>query len=126
MGRAEEGRLWQEAGEVVGCAMEVLNHVGHGLLEKPYERALTVEFRLRGIPYRQQPRYPVVYKNQRIGIYVPDLVVYEEIVVDTKVVERLADHEIGQMVNYLRITRLGLGLLLNFHHPHLEWKRILP
>jgi GxxExxY protein len=106
--------------------MEVLNHVGHGLLEKPYERALAVELGLRGIPYIQQPRYPIEYKGKPIGEYVPDLVVYGRVVVDTKVVERLTQHEIGQMLNYLRITGLGLGLLLNFQRAKLEWKRVLP
>ncbi|MDZ7749793.1 MAG: GxxExxY protein [Halofilum sp. (in: g-proteobacteria)] len=102
--RSEENLLWEQTRAIAGCAMEVLNELGHGLLEKPYERALAVELGCRAIPYRQQPRYAVAYKGQPVGEFVPDLVVFDRIVVDTKVVDRLTDHEIGQVLNYLRIT----------------------
>jgi GxxExxY protein len=114
-----------EAHQIVGCAMEVLNTLGHGLLEKPYENALVVELRLRRIPYRQQPRFKVVYKSVKVGEYVPDLVCFDKIVVDTKTIENITNHEIGQMMNYLRLTGLRLGLILNFKHPQLEWKRVV-
>jgi GxxExxY protein len=58
---------------VIGCAMEVLNGLGHGLLEKPYENALVVEFTPRGIAFAQQPRYEVAYKGVTVGEYIPDL-----------------------------------------------------
>ena len=57
----------EEVFKITGCAMEVLNELGHGLLEKPYENALVVEFGLRGIPIRQQPRYEVRYKDVIVG-----------------------------------------------------------
>lgn len=110
---------------IIGCAMDVLNTLGHGLLEKPYENALVVEFQDQGIMYRQQPRFDVIYKGVKVGEYVPDLIVFDRIVVDTKVVERITDHEIGQMLNYLKITGLPLGLILNFRRARLEWKRIV-
>jgi len=56
-----------ETREIIGCSMEVLNGLGHGLLEKPYENALTVELKLRGISYLQQPRYDVTYKDVVVG-----------------------------------------------------------
>jgi len=105
--------------------MEVLNILGHGLLEKPYENALVVEFGLRGIPIRQQPRFDVIYKCVKVGEYVPDLICCDKIVVDAKTIERITSHEIGQMMNYLKITGLRLGLLLNFKHAKLEWKRVV-
>ena len=117
--------LKDEVYQIVGCAMEVLNVLGHGLYEKPYENALVVEFRLRGIPFRQQPRFPVDYKGVQVGEYVPDLICFEQIVVDTKTVDRLGDHELGQMLNYLKITGLQVGLLLNFKRAKLEWKRVV-
>ncbi len=79
--------LKAEAHQVVGCAMEVLNILGHGLLEKPYENALVVEFGLQGIPVQQQPRFDVIYKSHQIGEYIPDLICFDQIVVDTKTVE---------------------------------------
>ena len=117
--------LKEEVFQIVGCAMEVLNTLGHGLLEKPYENALVVEFRLKGIPFKQQPRYDVVYKGVRVGEYVPDLIVHEQIVVDTKVIDRITNVERGQILNYLKITGLRVGLILNFKKPRLEWERIV-
>jgi len=110
---------------MVGCAIEVLNILGHGLLEKPYENALVVEFRLRQIPFRQQPAFDVLYKNQRVGTFVPDLIAFDSIIVDTKVIDRITDHERGLMLNYLQITKLRVGLILNFKHRKLEWERIV-
>ncbi|MDX8414144.1 MAG: GxxExxY protein [Mariprofundales bacterium] len=117
--------LKEEAHQIVGCAMEVLNILGHGLLEKPYENALVVEFSLQGIPFRQQPRFDVEYKSIKVGEYIPDLICFDKVVVDTKTVERITNHEIGQMMNYLKITDLRLGLLLNFKYAKLEWKRVV-
>jgi len=117
--------LKEEAHQIVGCAMEVLNVLGHGLLEKPYENALVVEFGLQGIPFRQQSRFDVEYKSVKVGEYIPDLICFDQVVVDTKTVERITNHEIGQMMNYLKITNLRLGLLLNFKYAKLEWKRVV-
>jgi len=117
--------LKEEAHRIVGCAMEVLNVLGHGLLEKPYENALVVEFGLQEIPFRQQPRFDVEYKSVKVGEYIPDLICFDKVVVDTKTVERITNHEIGQMMNYLKITNLRLGLLLNFKYAKLEWKRVV-
>ena len=122
--RAEVLLLKTEVFQIVGCAIEVLNTLGHGLLEKPYENALVVEFRLRKIPFRQQPSFDVVYKGQKIGVFVPDLIAFDSVVVDTKVIERITDHERGLMLNYLRITRPRVGVILNFKHRKLEWERI--
>ena len=117
--------LSTETKAIIGCAFEVLNTLGHGLLEKPYENSLAVEFSLRGIPCEQQRRYDVFYKAVKVGEYVPDLIAFDAVVVDAKVVERITDHELGQMLNYLKITGHHVGLILNFRHPRLEWKRVI-
>ena len=117
--------LKDEVYAVVGCAMEVLNELGHGLLEKPYENALAVELGRQDIPFQQQPRFPVVYKGVSVGEYVPDLITHEQVVVDTKVIDRISHHEIGQIMNYLKITGLRVGLILNFKRTKLEWKRVV-
>jgi GxxExxY protein len=125
MNANEELLLKEEVYKVVGCAMEVLNGIGHGLHEKPYENALVVEFGLRGIPYVQQPRYPIAYKGVNVGEYVPDLITFNALVVDAKVIEAITDHERGQMLNYLRITGHKVGVILNFKRAKLEWDRIV-
>lgn len=110
---------------VIGAAMEVLNELGHGLNEKPYENALVVEFELREIPCQQQPSFDVLYKGREVGLYIPDLIAFDSIIIDTKVIESITDRERGQMINYLRITGLRVGLILNFSKPRLEWERIV-
>lgn len=117
--------LKEEVFQIVGAAIEVLNGIGHGLMEKPYENALVVEFKLRGIPFHQQARFPVNYKGVQVGEFIPDLIAYDAVVVDAKVIERITDHERGQMLNYLRITQRRVGVLLNFKNPKLEWERIV-
>ena len=103
----------------------VLNELGHGLDEKPYENALVVEFGLRRIAFQQQPSFQISYKGHYIGLYIPDLVVFGLVVVDAKVIERISDHERGRMLNYLKITGLRVGVILNFAKPKLEWERIV-
>ncbi len=67
--------------------MEVLNEVGHGFHEKPYANSLVVEFRLRGVPCRlQQKKFRIFFKTEKVGEYVPDLIVLDKIIIDTKVI----------------------------------------
>jgi len=116
--------LKDEVFQIVGCAIEVLNTLGHGLLEKSYENALVVEFGLRKILFRQQPSFDVVYKRQTVGVFIPDLIAFDSVVVDTKVIDRISDHERGLILNYLRGTGFRVGVILNFKHRKLEWERI--
>jgi GxxExxY protein len=104
----------EEVFRIVGCAIEVLNTLGHGLVEKPYESALVIEFGLQGIPFKQQPAFDIIYKGHKVGLFIPDLIAFDTVVVDTKVIDRITDHERGLMLNYLRTTRLRAGLVLEF------------
>jgi GxxExxY protein len=123
--RSDEVLLRDEVFKIVGAAMEVLNALGHGLHEKPYENALVVEFGLKKIPWAQQTRFPVVYKTIQVSEYVPDLIAFGQVIIDTKVIEGITDHERGQMLNYLRISRLCVGVVLNFKRAKLEWERVV-
>jgi GxxExxY protein len=78
-----------------------------------------------GDPFTKQERHRVMYKSEVVGEYVPDLVVQKQVIVDTKTIERITDHERGQMLNYLRITGLPVGVILNFKHARLEWERMV-
>jgi GxxExxY protein len=115
----------EEVFQIVGCAIEVLNTLGHGLLEKPYENALAVEFGMRNIPFRQQPLFDVLYKGHKVGLFIPDLIAFNGVVVDTKVIDGITDHERGLMLNYLRITKLRVRVIVNFKRVKLEWERIV-
>lgn len=84
-----------------------------------------VEFSLKRISFKQQPRFDVFYKTVKVGEYIPDLIVFDHIVVDTKTIERITDHEKGQILNYLKITGLNVGLILNFKYAKLQWERLV-
>src|SRR6266581_6522767 len=98
--------LKAETEKIIGFAFEVLNEVGHGLNEKIYENSLTVLFKLQRIAFDQQRRFPVFFRDVEVGEFVPDLIAFGSVIVDTKVIERITDHERGKMLNYLRIARL--------------------
>jgi GxxExxY protein len=111
--------------QIIGCAMEVINELGHGLREKTYEKALIVEFKRNNILCSQQKIYRIFYKNVHIDDYIPDLLVNDEVIVEIKVVENICDEHIGQVINYLKISGGSLGLILNFKHSKPEWKRVI-
>jgi GxxExxY protein len=117
--------LKAETEKIIGFAFEVLNEVGHGLNEKIYENALTVLFKLNSIAFDQQRRFPVLFRGVEVGEFIPDLIAFGLVIVDTKVIDRITDHERGQMLNYLKITKLRVGLILNFKNARLEFERIV-
>ncbi len=114
-----------EVYEIVNSAIEVLNSLGHGLFEKLYENAMSVELLRRNIPLDQQKRFVVNYKNEIIGEYIPDLIAPNKIIIEIKTIEAITNHERGQVINYLRLTGLKLGLILNFKKTKLGWERII-
>jgi len=117
--------LKPETEKIIGFSFEVLNEVGHGLNEKIYENSLTVLFKKNAIAFDQQRSFPVLFHGEQVGLFIPDLIAFGSVIVDTKVVDRISDHERGQMLNYLRITKLRVGLILNFKHARLEWERVV-
>ena len=117
--------LKAETETIIGFAFEILNEVGHGLNEKIYENSLTVLFKLNNIVFDQQRRFPVHFRGVEVGEFVPDLIAFGSVIVDTKVIDRVTDHERGQMLNYLRITKLRVGLILNFKNARLEFERVV-
>ena len=123
-GPAADYALKAETHTIIGCAFDVLNELGHGLNEKCYENVLVVEFKLRGIAFDQQRRFEVLYKGQHVGEVTPDPIAYGQIVVDTKTIEQITDHDRGKRLNYLKVTKLPVGLVLNFKHSRLQWERV--
>ncbi len=117
--------LKAETETVIGFVFEVLNEVGHGLNEKIYENALTVLFKLNSIAFEQQRRFSVSFRGVEVGEFIPDLIVFGSVIVDAKVIDRITDHERSQMLNYLRITKLRVGLILNFKNARLEFERVV-
>ncbi len=100
---------------VIGCAIEVHKVLGPGLLESIYEGALCVELSRRGLPYSRQAPIPVTYKGEPIADFRLDLVIDGLVIVEVKAVERLDPVFDAQLLSYLRVTGLHVGLLINFN-----------
>jgi GxxExxY protein len=124
-GRSDAYPCADEAHAVIGCAFEVLNELGHGLNEKLYENAMAIEFKRRAVSFDKQRRFEVLYKSEWVGEFIPDLIAFGKVIVDAKCIDRISDHERGQVLNYLRIANLPVGLILNFKHARLEFERIV-
>ena len=116
--------LKAETEKIIGFAFEVLNEVGHGLNEKIYENSLTVLFKLNNIVFDQQRRFPVFFRGVEVGEFIPDLIAFGSVIVDTKVIDRITDQERSQMRNYRRVTKLRVGVILNFNNARREFERI--
>ena len=116
-----EGEL---TGRIIGAAIRVLDALRPGLDEKLYENALVIELAKQGLQPEQQKSFPVHYNGKFIGKLIPDLIV-KDVVVDAKVVTAFTPDHMAQMLGYLNITGLPLGLLLNFRYRKLQIKRVI-
>lgn len=107
--------------QVIGCALEVHRSLGPGLLETTYEQCLAHELTRAEVPFRAQCPLPVSYKGHRLDCgYRVDLLVDNDLIVELKSVEELlAVHE-AQLLTYLKLAGVSVGLLMNFNVPRLK------
>lgn len=112
---------------IVGAAMEVYNQLGPGFGEAIYQDAMEIEVEVRNIPSHPQQDIFVFYKGQKLkNFFKPDLICFDKIVVELKVLDRSTSREEAQVLNYLEATGLPVGLLINFGAERdLEWKRMI-
>jgi len=110
---------------IIGAAMEVHRELGPGFLEPVYLDALAIEFELRDIPFQREVDLPVFYKARQLRArYRADFICHDRaVIVEMKALSRLSGTEESQIINYLKATRIEVGLLLNFGAPSLEYKR---
>ncbi|MCX6065955.1 MAG: GxxExxY protein [Chloroflexi bacterium] len=102
---------------IFGAAMEVFNTLGHGFLEAVYQKALAHKLKMRGIPFADQVRLPVTYKDFLVGEYVTDFIVDGKIIVEIKSVSHFKNEHQAQAMHYLAATGYQLAILLNFGRP---------
>lgn len=103
---------------VIACAIAVHEQLGPGFLEAVYQQCLAIEFKARGLTAIRHRTVPLIYRGIRISAaYKFDFLVEEKIVVEVKAVERLAPVHCAQVVNYLKLTGIPVGLLMNFNVP---------
>ena len=118
--------LSRESGIIIGIAFEIHNILGKGFLEIVYKDAIEFEFRKREIPFTREKEYKIQYK----GITLPhsffaDFVVYDQIILEIKAKEGIAEEHLAQTLNYLKVSGCKLGLILNFGERGLKIKRVI-
>ena len=126
--RSEPGQEADDlARRIIGAAIEVHRALGPGYGENVYEEALCVEIGLQDIPFDRQVKIAVEYKGHRVGLGRLDLLVAKILPVELKAVESLAAIHQAQMLSYLKMTHLQLGLIINFNVPILKYgiKRVI-
>ena len=102
---------------IIGCALTVHRTLGPGLLESAYEGAMCIELATSGMRFDRQLLVPLLYREARRGDYRIDLVVESQVVVEIKSAQRYDPVFAAQVLTYLRVTGLHVGLLLNFGRP---------
>lgn len=112
----------EESYDICGAIISVHKELGCGFLEKVYQEALEIEFQMRKIPYEREKAIYISYKGKSLGEpYKADFVCYGKIIVELKAVEKLCGVHRAQVVNYLKASKMKLGLLVNFGE---EWAKI--
>jgi len=118
--------LKDEAYRIIGICMEVHNNLGAGFLEIVYKDAPEFEFRRAGIPYEREKEYLVNYK----GVILPhhfyaDFVVFGQVILEVKGMKGIADEFLAQALNYLKVSKLRLALIVNFGEISLSHRRVV-
>ncbi|HMU43267.1 MAG TPA: GxxExxY protein [Ignavibacteriaceae bacterium] len=107
--------LYQElTSKIIACFYKVYNTLGFGFLEKVYENALLIELNKSGLIAERQKPIKVQYESQIVGEYFADIIVNNKVILELKAVESLIEEHELQLINYLKATKIELGLLLNF------------
>lgn len=115
-----------ESYKIRGALFAVHNELGCGFLERVYQDALEVEFRLRNIPYEREKAIQIVYKGEPLGEpYRADFVCYGKVIIEMKSVSEILDVHRAQIINYLKATKMKLGFLVNFGEESLNIERIV-
>ena len=116
----------EESYKIRGAIFAVHRELGCGFLERVYQDALEYEFRERGIPYEREKLIQVMYKGKPLGEpYRADFVCYDKIIVELKALSELDGTHRAQVINYLKATKMKLGLLVNFGETSAKAERLL-
>lgn len=108
--------------KIIKCSYDVYNSLGSGFLEKVYENALTLKLKKLGLKAEQQYPINVNFENEVVGEFFADILVEDKIIVELKALKELIDIHEAQLINYLKATKIEVGLLINFG-PNIQIKR---
>lgn len=110
---------------IIGSAFEVFNELGHGFLEKVYQRALQAELIQRGHLVDLEPSLTVKFKGITVGTYAADLLVDGKVIVELKVAKKYNKQDEAQLLNELKASDMDVGMLINFGKEKVEFKRFI-
>ena len=106
--------------------MDVHNELGCGFLEPVYQEALSIVLEEKNVPFTKEKVLDIHFREQiLIKKYVADFVCFDQVIVELKATDGLADHDIAQVLNYLKATGKKIGLLINFGTTKLQYKRVI-
>ncbi|MBC8191428.1 MAG: GxxExxY protein [Candidatus Marinimicrobia bacterium] len=111
--------------KIIGCAFEVHKELGPGFLESAYEAAMKIELKAGDLAVESQKQFPLIYKGVKIKDFFCDLVVDEKVIVELKAISKISDIERAQILNYLKVTGLKVGLIINFGQTSLKHERMV-
>ena len=116
----------EESYQIIGICIEVHNNLGAGFSEIVYKDALELEFKNAKIEYSREKEYTVNYKGIILSHkFYADFVIFDKIILEVKGKNKIADEDIAQCINYLKVSGNNLALLVNFGEPKLNYKRIV-
>ncbi len=111
--------------KIIGCCMRVHNKLGNGFQEVIYQRALAIEFTKLNLEFEREVEMPIFYDEHNIGTRRVDFLVDEKVSLEIKAVSKMENIHLAQALNYLEAFKLEIGLLVNFGHTKLEFRRLI-
>ncbi len=109
--------------QIIAAYYDVYNTLGFGFVEQVYQNAMYKELGMRGLFCDCQKRVEVIYKDELVGYYIPDIIVENKIVLELKALAEITGDEIAQLLNYLKATDMDVGFLMNFGAPKPFFRR---
>lgn len=115
-----------ESNFVIGLCMDIHNELGKGFSEAVYSDALEIELKSNGVPFKKEVKFDIIYKGKKLKHhYFADFIVDDKIILELKAVEKISSSHVKQTLNYLAVSKLKLGIIVNFGEDQLTYKRVL-
>jgi len=123
----EEYKHSELTGKIIGCAMQVHSFLGCGFQEMIYHRALALELTKAKLDYKWELEMPIYYKDyiEPLGVRRVDFLIENKVLIELKAKSCLEDQHYAQLLNYLKVYKIEIGLLINFGEKSLNFKRII-
>ena len=109
---------------ILGSCFDVMNELGVGFLESVYKNALFIAIKEKGLKIEAEKRFEVIFRDRKVGLYVADLIIEEKVIIKLKCCESLLGEHQAQLINYLKVSGILVGLLVNFGKRKVEYKRL--